>query len=125
MTFEERKALAIAIMDSKKMWKSNYAPPLLRGLWKLGLKIPPFPFIPFWKNFVGFGSFFGIGWGTIMWFVSWKDMEMFPHVAVIFSSIAGIFFGFWMAGFHWWRKRVNKLPDWKDLEEHRDKNIIQ
>ena len=89
------------------------------------LKSPPFPFIPFWKNFIGFGLFFGIAWGLIMWFVSWKDMGMFPLVAVISSSIGGIFFGFWMAAFHWWRKRTNKLPDWEELDEHRDKNIIQ
>lgn len=30
MTFEQKKARAIALMDSKKMWRSNYAPPLLR-----------------------------------------------------------------------------------------------
>lgn len=26
MTFEQKKARAIALMDSKKMWRSNYAP---------------------------------------------------------------------------------------------------
>ncbi|EPW0790540.1 DUF6404 family protein, partial [Shigella sonnei] len=25
MTFEQKKARAIALMDSKKMWRSNYA----------------------------------------------------------------------------------------------------
>lgn len=33
MTFEQKKAL----MDSKKMWRSNYVPPLLRILWQLGI----------------------------------------------------------------------------------------
>ncbi|HFU8095356.1 TPA: DUF6404 family protein, partial [Escherichia coli] len=28
MPFEQKKARAIALMDSKKMWRSNYAPPL-------------------------------------------------------------------------------------------------
>ncbi|WP_349626638.1 DUF6404 family protein [Escherichia coli] len=28
MTFEQKKARAIALMDSKKMWRSNYAPPV-------------------------------------------------------------------------------------------------
>lgn len=37
MTFEQKKARAIALMDSKKMWRSNYAPPLLRILWRLGI----------------------------------------------------------------------------------------
>jgi hypothetical protein len=30
MSFEAKKERAIAIMESKKMWRSNYAPPLLR-----------------------------------------------------------------------------------------------
>lgn len=33
MSFERKKERALAIMESKKMWRSNYAPPLLRGLW--------------------------------------------------------------------------------------------
>lgn len=48
MTFEQ-KARAIALMDSKKMWRSNYAPPLLRILWRLGIRLPPLPFMPFWQ----------------------------------------------------------------------------
>jgi len=48
VTFEQKKARAIALMDSKKMWRSNYAPPLLRILWRLGIRLPPLPFMPFW-----------------------------------------------------------------------------
>lgn len=40
MSFEEKKERAIAIMESKKMWRSNYAPPLLRILWKTGVRVP-------------------------------------------------------------------------------------
>ncbi|EED3899748.1 hypothetical protein GL65_24960 [Salmonella enterica subsp. enterica serovar Typhimurium] len=47
MPFEQKKARAIALMDSKKMWRSNYAPPLLRILWRLGIRLPPLPFMPF------------------------------------------------------------------------------
>ncbi|EFX6748704.1 hypothetical protein D7L69_25160, partial [Shigella sonnei] len=47
--FEQKKARAIALMDSKKMWRSNYAPPLLRILWRLGIRLPPLPFMPFWQ----------------------------------------------------------------------------
>ncbi|WP_410482625.1 DUF6404 family protein, partial [Salmonella enterica] len=28
----------MALMDSKKMWRSNYAPPLLCILWRLGIR---------------------------------------------------------------------------------------
>ena len=35
MDFEARKQKALAIMASRKMWKSNYAPPLIRLMWRL------------------------------------------------------------------------------------------
>lgn len=40
MDFEARKQKALAIMASRKMWKSNYAPPLIRLMWRLGINIP-------------------------------------------------------------------------------------
>ncbi|CAI2006622.1 Uncharacterised protein [Klebsiella pneumoniae] len=40
MDFEARKQKALAIMASRKMWKSNYSPPLIRLLWRLGINIP-------------------------------------------------------------------------------------
>ena len=59
MTFEQKKARAIALMDSKKMWRSNYAPPLLRILWRLGIRLPPLPFMPFWQVTVLTGGVMG------------------------------------------------------------------
>lgn len=38
MAFEDKKKKAIALMEDKKMWRSNYAPPILRLFWKLGVK---------------------------------------------------------------------------------------
>ncbi|EFM0670327.1 hypothetical protein CD42_005097 [Escherichia coli] len=63
MTFEQKKARAIALMDSKKMWRSNYAPPLLRILWRLGIRLPPLPFMPFWQVAVLTGGLWGTSWG--------------------------------------------------------------
>ncbi|MFS7300405.1 DUF6404 family protein [Rahnella rivi] len=47
MVFEEKKRKAIDLMENKKMWRSNYAPPILRLFWKMGSKMPPPPFAPF------------------------------------------------------------------------------
>ena len=46
-------------MDSKKMWRSNYAPPLLRILWRLGIRLPPLPFMPFWQVTLLMGGLMG------------------------------------------------------------------
>lgn len=115
MTFEQKKERAIALMESKNMWKSSYAPPLIRGLWKLGLKIPPLPFMPFWQTTLITGIFFGPAWGLIMWFFSWEHMEMSLSGAIFASFMAGILFGILMAAFHKWRKKSNKLPEWNEI----------
>lgn len=116
MSFEAKKEHAIAIMESKKMWRSNYAPPLLRLAWKAGLKIPPLPFATFRQITLLMGGWFGPAWGICMWFSSWKDSGMQPGVAFVSSIVAGICFGVLMAAYHWWRKVVNNLPDWDSLE---------
>lgn len=68
MGFEAKKKHAIVIMESKKMWRSNYAPPLLHLAWKAGLKIPPLPFASFWQITLLMGGWFGPAWGICMWF---------------------------------------------------------
>ncbi|EJU6734266.1 hypothetical protein N4Z18_003969 [Salmonella enterica] len=115
MTFEQKKARAIALMDSKKMWRSNYAPPLLRILWRLGIRLPPLPFMPFWQVTVLTGGLWGIYWGCAMWFIYWGPSGMVAGEAIIISITGGFLFGLLMASFHWWRRKVNQLPSWDDV----------
>ena len=115
MSFERRMERALAIMESKNMWRCNYAPPLLRGLWRLGVKIPPLPFVSFWQITLIMGLMFGLLWGLIVWFSSWKEIGVQPLWAILWSQMGGILFGVLMATFHGWRKKANKLPDWQDL----------
>ncbi|EOK6078721.1 DUF6404 family protein, partial [Escherichia coli] len=63
MSFEDKKERALTIMESKKMWRSNYAPLLLRLAWKVGLKVPPLPFASFWQITLLMGLWFGPVWG--------------------------------------------------------------
>ncbi|MGE0969618.1 DUF6404 family protein [Klebsiella sp. WOUb02] len=114
--FERRKQKAIALMDSRKMWRSNSMPPLLHGLWKLGLKIPPLPFLSFRQMLVWMTILFGALWGPVMYFGTWRAQGMPPLVACGLSLCAGLLFGFFMALFHLWRKKVNNLPDWNVLD---------
>lgn len=115
MTFDKKKERALALMAEKKMWRSNYAPPLLRLLWTLGAQIPPPTFMPFWLNVFCFGGFFGSVWGLFMWFTTWQNQGHNVLMAVQSSLLAGVLFGLVMALYHYWRKRVNKLPDWGSL----------
>ncbi|MEQ5055686.1 DUF6404 family protein [Klebsiella michiganensis] len=113
--FEERKQKALAIMAGRKMWKSHYAPPLVRLLWRLGVKFPPAPFASFWQVFGLMAGSFSVMYGLLMYFLVWRVQGMSPLFACVVSLIAGVLFGFMMALFNLWRRRANKLPDWKDL----------
>ncbi|OZO52157.1 hypothetical protein CG706_22265 [Escherichia coli] len=113
---KRKKERAIAIMESKKMWSSNYAPPLLRLAWRMGVRIPPLPFAPFWQVALLMGVPFGTIWGLLMWVFIWKDTEMLPIDAIVRSFYFDIFFGISMAIYHLWRKAANKLPDWNSLK---------
>ncbi|EEQ0301165.1 hypothetical protein HCU93_004428 [Salmonella enterica] len=115
MTFEQKKARAIALMDSKKMWRSNYAPPLLCILWRLGIRLPPLPFMPFWQVAVLTGGLWGTSWGCAMWFIYWGPSGMVAGEAIIISITGGFLFGLLTASFHWWRRKVNRLPPWDDV----------
>ncbi|WP_345768656.1 DUF6404 family protein [Escherichia coli] len=93
MTFEQKKARAIALMDSKKMWRSNYAPPLLRILWRLGIRLPPLPFMPFWQVTVLTGGLWGISWGCVMWFTYWGPSGKLTgcHHGMMCKPCTGVF----------------------------------
>ncbi|WP_252830424.1 DUF6404 family protein, partial [Shigella sonnei] len=95
-------ARAIALMDSKKMWRSNYAPPLLCILWRLGIRLPPLPFMPFWQVTLLMGIYRG-------------PSGMVAGEAIIISITGGFLFGLLTASFHWWRRKVNRLPPWGDV----------
>lgn len=115
VNFDRKKQRALDIMAAKGMWRSNYAPPLHRLLWKLGVNIPPPPFTFFWHNVLLFGPSFGLTWGIFMWFTTWQPQCVNLTTALLSSAMAGVFFGVMMAAFHRWRKYVNRLPEWGKL----------
>lgn len=115
MDFEEKKERAISIMKSKKMWSSNYAPPLLRLAWKIGIRIPPLPFARFWQVALLMGIPIGSVWGILMWFFTWKESGMDPTDAIARSLLFDVWMGISMALYHWWRRIANNLPDWDSL----------
>jgi hypothetical protein len=74
MDFEVRKQKALAIMASRKMWKCNYAPPLIRFLW-CWVKIPPLPFASFWQVFGLMTGSFSVMYGLLMYLMVWRPQD--------------------------------------------------
>ncbi|EFM0670266.1 hypothetical protein CD42_005030 [Escherichia coli] len=53
--------------------------------------------------------------GCAMWFIYWGPSGMVAGEAIIISITGGFLFGLLTASFHWWRRKVNRLPPWDDV----------
>lgn len=114
MTHEEKVAFAISDLTARGVSKGSVAPPVFQLAWKLGIQIPPPPFMSFFAVALFMGSFFAVGWGLLMWFVFWSRTGLNITEAVITSLGAGIVFGLGMAFYHRRKARKLGLPSWRD-----------
>ena len=114
MTHKEKVAFAISDLTARGVGKGTLAPPLFQLAWKLCIPIPP----PLFMNFYGvallMGSFFGVFWGLLMWFLFWSRTDLGTVGAVIASAAAGVLFGLWMASYYRRNARKLGLPSWHD-----------
>ncbi|MFZ6755568.1 DUF6404 family protein, partial [Undibacterium sp. Dicai25W] len=106
---------ALKLLESIGISRSNYAPPLVRLLWRVGIDIPPPHFGGIFTNALLMGTFYGTAWGIIMWMAVWSHEGMSPIGALITSVCAGILFGFGMSGYYAYNRRKHNLPKWSEL----------
>jgi len=113
--FERKKSKALEILAGTGMWRSNYAPPLYRLFWRMGINLRPLPFNSFGVNALLTGGYFALFWGVTMWFSSWQSRGYHPLTSLIVALGAGLLFGLSMAAYYKWRLKTKKLPDWNQL----------
>lgn len=114
-TFERKKNRAIAIMNMKGMWPSLYAPPCHIFLWKMGIKVAPPPFAPFWTNFLCMTIVNTTFWGIVMWVVFWKGEQEQLLSATETMIVVGIIAGLIASALEAWRGKANHLPKWEEI----------
>lgn len=105
-----RRLSALGILASTGMWKSSYAPPIYRLLWRLGVDVPPPHFAGFWSNLAFCGCFFATGFGLYRWIFRCDFVE-----AAQDAAWGGLLFGLLMASFYALGRRAHALPPWADL----------
>lgn len=113
--FEAKKSAAIALMEARGLERSTHSPALLRGMWKLGLRIPPPHFATFWVNALYMALFFGVAWGATMWVVSWSGAGKTVGEAMVASVLAGVAFGLFMGAYYASARKRHRLPAWESL----------
>lgn len=114
MTHKEKLNKMFKELPERGIRKYEFAPPLYRLLWRIGIEIPPPLFSSFIFLFIFEGLLFGIPWGVFMWLFE-RSRNVMSAISYILGSIfAGIFFGLIMAiNFRRQAKKYN-LPLWKD-----------
>jgi hypothetical protein len=115
MSFQNKLEAAQKELNEANIWKSNYNPPIVVLLRKLGFNIRPFHYCSFKSNFITASLWFGIIWGIIMWFTSWKNDHMPIQIAIFTSLLAGVVFGLFMALYYKRSAKKNNLSNWYTL----------
>ncbi|EIS3739368.1 hypothetical protein LO908_001721 [Aeromonas hydrophila] len=120
MTFEERLTAAHQELESKGVWHANYNPPLCRLLRRLGYPVKPPHYEDWLTNSLAFGISFGLVWGMMMWFFSWRPMGTEPLFALPQIALFAGLFGLSMASLLWLRRKQLKLTPWAQLAKPTD-----
>lgn len=115
MTSDSRRTKAFAILANTGILRSNYEPPYVRMLWRLGFDAPPPHFVPFLRIAVMAGLWFGLAFGMIMWLLVWARQGVPAAFAASLAGGAGVFFGLAMAAYYAHGRRKYRLPDWNSL----------
>jgi hypothetical protein len=117
MSYPRRLETALAQLAATGIMKSNYAPPLFRILWRMGVYVRPPHFASFSSNFLLTGTWFGLVWGVLMWLFVWPATGQMPLAALAAALFAGGMFGLSMALYYRYGARKHKLSDWSQIQE--------
>jgi len=115
MNFEQRREAALALLEQSGIWRSNYRPPIVQLLWRIGVDAPPPHFASFLANFALNGTYFGGIWGCAMWFALWSGQGMPLSRATLLACVAGLAFGLATAAYYRHSARKHGLPSWNDI----------
>lgn len=117
MSFETRRTRALTLLQATGMMRSHYAPPLIRLLWKAGVRIAPPHFRTFQANALLMGGWFGCFMGLFMWLFGRFQGAATPYPALgAVACGAGLLFGVTLASFYGRDRRKHQLPAWSTLD---------
>ena len=115
MPINPKRDAALRLLSATGMWRSNYAPPLLRLLWLCGFDVPPPHFVPFSTNAIVFGTTFAVAFGVVRRLLEGPDIARSLPAVLLELVLAGVLFGLVMATLVERAKRKHQLPRWRDL----------
>jgi hypothetical protein len=115
MTSNARREEALKLLATTGLNRLNYAPPLVRMLWRMGFDVPPPHFASFFYSAAMSGIYFAVGLGLLMWLMLWSSHGVSIPLLICMAAFAGLFFGVAMAGYYAIGRRKYHLPKWETL----------
>jgi len=115
MTENSKRTAALNVLAATGMWRSSYAPPGIRLLWRLGFDVPPPHFVSFRKAAIVTGTGFAIGFGLAMWAIEPTHPDRSLSSNLIRIAISAAIFGYAMALYYADGRRRYDLPSWESL----------
>jgi len=115
MTDIEKREAALALLRRTLIKPSNFQPPALRLLWRMGVNARPPHFCSFLYNTLFSGALLGAIWGGFMWLTLWQG-DHAPLRAVAVAALTGLAYGLVMASYYAYGKRAHALPSWDELD---------
>ena len=118
MNISPQHRAAFALLDRTGISKINYAPFIVRMLWKFNVNIPPPHFMTFTGSAALTGTAFGIALGFLILLLAIATGHYKLELLFWTPIGAGVGFGVSMAAYYAYGRRRHKLPDWSSLPTH-------
>jgi hypothetical protein len=110
--FKAKLDIALRLMESRGMWRSNYAPDIYRFLWFFGARIRP----PHFARPIACAAFHTLEAYAISWMLlilaRWLDYSLPVAILTIGAPVAGPIFGVLIAVYYRCNARRHGLPHW-------------
>ncbi|MEG0183759.1 MAG: DUF6404 family protein [Stenotrophomonas sp.] len=107
--------VALRFLDNSGIPRREAAPLLHRGLWRLGIALPPPILASFLTNALLQGVLFAGFWTLLMWLLLWQGRITSLELLLLAGALAGAMFGVVMATLMWFLRGSRKLPTWRQF----------
>lgn len=112
MDLERKRQEALKFLASTGISRSNYAPPLLHLLWRVGFDVPPPHFSTFGKNMIVTAIWVALSLGLIG---SLFRLDS-PLASFVKASFGGLIVGIITATYYAYGRHKHKIPTWEEFD---------
>ncbi|HAS6341239.1 TPA: hypothetical protein I7247_21925 [Vibrio vulnificus] len=115
MDYETKLSRAFSELETARIWKWNYNPPLHQWARKLGLKLRPPFYVPFARNLLARFLEMFVFFLPIVSLLSINKADASLSNLLFESLVASSFYSVAMSSYYYWTFNRCELTNWEDL----------